>query len=190
MLPGASIALGAGAGAAGASPLLSLLSTAAGVAIPMLQGRQAQLNAQHAAAINELNAGIARRNAANESQRTQAAAQDQAIANAAQLGRQRVAQGGTGFKLSSRTSRKVAKASRNIARKELQRIGDAGHANITNHLRQADNFDTQADAQRQEGDAAQKAGLIRGFSTLLGGARFNPLKRKSTIIPIPRRRSL
>lgn len=136
----------------------------------MQQGEAAQQASQYQAQVQRNNEITARNNAAYSAQAGAVRAQTQDFKNRAVLGSIEAAQGASGIDFGSETSEDVRRSARQVARLDTETLYNNALLTANQSLTQATNFRAEASLSEFEGENARRAGMMKGFGSLIGGA--------------------
>ena len=160
--------------AAAAAPIIGLVGSAVSGVMGFF-GAQQQASAQADAAryqaqVARNNQIIATQNAAYTAQAGASRAQAQDFKNRAILGGIEAAQGASGLDIEGDSSRRVRDSAARIGRLDTETLYNNALLQSSGQMAQGSNFASEAGLRDAEARNAQSAGLMRGFTSLLGGA--------------------
>lgn len=141
------------------APVIGMVAGAAG---SIMQGMGAMQQGQYQAEIASRNAIVAKQNAAAALAAGNAKQQDQAMQQAAQMGKAKAVQGASGIDVNSGSAPLVLGGEAGLAGLDQSRIKQGSVNTAQNFIRQSQDFTAQAQIDKQTGTNAM-------FSSLLGG---------------------
>lgn len=136
----------------------------------MQQGEAQAQAASYQAQVQRNNEIVARNNAAYSAQAGAVRAQAQDFKNRAVLGSIEATQGASGIDLGSDTSEDVRRSARQVARLDTETLYNNALLTANQSLTQASNFAAEAGLSDFEASNARRAGMMKGFGSLIGGA--------------------
>jgi hypothetical protein len=136
----------------------------------MQQGHAQAAQANYQAAVARNNAIIQQQNAAQAAATGRAQAQVQDLQNARRLGMIAAAQGASGIDIGSGSFRDVTSSAAQLGRLDTQTVMQRALEQARGYNIEAASQTAQAQLDQMQAQQAQRAGMIGGVSSLLGGA--------------------